>query len=411
MNVPLPGVFVGPALTEAAQLFADMYRTFDRFFGDGTPPERPNAPEAPKMEPGTSNPEEDQAHKDNEKGAKKLDGNAREGNKHADETAEGTKDDKGKLAALWKEHEKNAQRTANGGTSDTENATIQSLRDGVRDMRNLASGAADNSAMRAGGLQMPNLGGLNPLGMGGGGMNPLGSMLGGGMPGGGMQGGGGLPFGLGAGADPNAAHQGQHVPSPFDNLHNGPDGPAGPAAPTTATDHPGGPTTDPSGHVNDKPGGTGHAIVADPAAVNSREIVAADGKEKVTAPDDVSAAVLKHALANPNTPNMAEAAYAAAGVTLPGNGADPGKVVGVGEIQTGDIVRLADRDALVFGNGKVLNPDGTLQPIDQAINASTLKGIFHVDRSGASTPSGSTTAVSKTENDVTATHPAAGDNG
>lgn len=409
MNVPLPGVLVGPALTAGAELFSEVYQTMHRLFGQGNPPERPDVPDAPPMNQGTSKDEEGKAHDENQKGAGDLAKGAEKGKKHGKDAAEGAQDDKKKLEALWKEHEKNAQTTANGGTTETDNSTTQAMRDGLRDMRNLVSGAADNSAMRAGGLPMPSLGGLNPLGMGGG-MNPLGGgMLGGGQPGGGMGAAGGLPFGMGAGTDPNAAaHQG-HVPNPLDNALNPPDSPANPPA-GNPPDHPApGTPADHSGPGNDH-NSTGHAIIADPAATNSREVVTGDGKEKTTAPDDVSAAVLRHALANPNTPNMAEAAYAAAGITLPGNGADPGKVVGIGEIVPGDIVRLADHDAIVWGNGKVLNPDGTTQPIDQAINASTLKGIFHVARSlsAGSPSSGTATSVSnpKPETPTAATHPA-----
>lgn len=408
MNVPLPGVLVGPALTAGAELFSEVYQTMHRLFGQGNPPERPDAPDAPPMDQGTSKDEEGKAHDDNQKGAGNLAKGAEKGKKHGKDAAEGAQDDKKKLEALWKEHEKNTQTTSNGGTTETENSTTQAMRDGLRDMRNLVSGAADNSAARAGGLPMPSLGGLNPLGMGGGGMNPMGGMLGGGQPGG-MGAGGGLPFGMGgAGPDLNAAHQG-HVPNPLDNALNPPDAPAGPAAGNTA-DHPApGTPADHPGPGNDH-NSTGHAIITDPAATNSREVVTGDGKDKTTAPDDVSAAVLRHALANPNTPNMAEAAYAAAGITLPGNGADPGKVVGIGEIVPGDIVRLADRDTLVWGNGKVLNPDGTTQPIDQAINSSTLKGIFHVARSlsaGGGPSSGTATSVSnpKPETPSTTSHP------
>ena len=113
--------------------------------------------------------------------------------------------------------------------------------------------------------------------------------------------------------------------------------------------------------------------------MSTHDIVAADGT-KTTAPDDTAATVLAHAVANPNTTNMAETSYAAANITLPGNGADPGIPVDLDQIQPADIVRFADHDCLVWGDGKVLNPDNSLQPIGDAINAGAFKGIFHVPR-------------------------------
>ncbi|MBU8814061.1 hypothetical protein KL953_34945 [Mycolicibacterium goodii] len=401
----LPGVLSGPALQMGAELFADVYKTFHQLFGEETPPARPDPPVPPNVQPGTTNPAEDQAQKDTKEGEQKNGESAQQGKEHADQTAKGAEDDKKKLEELWKEHQENAKRTANGGTGDTDNATTQTLRDGVSALRNAVSGAADNSALRAGGLPMPNLGGLNPLGMGGGGMNPMGMFPGGGgmpMPGGG---GAGLPFGFGG--DAGNPHD-QHVPNPLDTAQSAPNTPGPlsgdhtPEQPAPAThEGPGDntPQTPPAGD------GHGHAIVADPAAANSREVVAADG-EKTTAPDDVAAAVLKHAVANPNSPNMVDAAYAAANITLPGNGADPGKVVGIGEVEPADIVRLADHDAFVWGNGKVLNPDGTTQPIDEAINASTLKGIFRPIRNLAAASNQSATPVSNNENSASSGTPA-----
>lgn len=393
MNFPTPGVVLGPAIPEGITLLSSLFKAAFQLLGNDDAPDRPDAPPPPDTKAGTNSANEDQAHKDNQEGAKGVGKVGQEAKDEAGKAAQENKELKEKLAKLQKEHDENIKRTQGGGSPETDSNTSQSIRDGLRDIRNLVGGAADSNAARAGGLPMPNLGALsNPLGaLGGGGMPNLGGMMGGGMPG--AQ--GGFPFG-GGGAFGSPEQQG-NVPNPFSD-HTNPfaDPSHGQNGPQQGTD----PGTGPQGaHLGtpagnqQQQGGPGHVIVADPAAANTRELVAHDGT-KVTAHDDLTSAVLKHAMANPNSPNWAESSWqAATGQSLPGNGADPGKSVDINEIETGDIVRFDDHDELVFGDGKVMKADGTLQPIGEAIAAGNFKGIFRPEHAASPTSGASGSAA------------------
>jgi hypothetical protein len=371
-------------------VFYELYLTARKLLGHGDPPHRPDAPAPSDIQPGTNNPNEKQAHDNNKDDGGQLEEHSQQGKQAADAAKNEIDAMKKKLDDLFDTVKGNVERTNNGGAPDTDLATNQVMRDGVRDMRDLVGNAADQAAGRAAGLPMPNLGALaNPLGVGGGGL-PGAGMLGGGMPAGAA---GFNPF---APPPEPISQQGQTVPNPFtdaptdlashDHTQHTP----------AATDHPDGVTSAEAASQQHAPNGPRHTIITDPSAPNSREVVAHDGT-KTTAPDTTAATVLRHAVDNPNSANMTEAAYAAANITLPGNGADPGKDIDISDIQPGDIVRFADHDALVFGDGKVLSPDGGLQSIGDAINAGFFKGIFRVERA--------TTTSTSNENNTPTTQP------
>ncbi|WP_134080935.1 hypothetical protein [Mycobacteroides salmoniphilum] len=383
----------------------NLFKLGASLFGDDRPaPQRPDAPENPDVTPGTNHPDEQQAHEGVGKAGKKLDESVRKANEEGGGAAEDVKKDKARLDALFKELEKNIKRTSGGNNTETQQGTDQAIRDGVRDMRNLVGGAADNNAARANGLAMP-AGMSSPLA--GGGIPGMGGGIpgmGGGFPG--MGAGGAMPGGAGAQGF-NPFDPSQHPPLAGNPMAD-PTQPGSPAM-SPASHDPG--ATDPN-HPNPNnpagPGGQGnaHAIIADPAAVNSHDLVAPDGTTKTTAPDDVSATVLKHAASHPNTPNWVEASYKAAGIDLPGNGADPGKSIDINNIQPGDIVRFSDHDVLVWGNGKVMNHDGTTQDIGPAIDAGTLKGIYRPERSTGGAPASNTNPATDSPQ-----HPPAAENG
>lgn len=378
-------------LSPALSVLYELYLTARKLLGHGDPPHRPDAPTPPNMQPGTTSPNEKQAHDDNKDGGGQLGKHGQQGKEAADTAKNEIDAMKKKLDDLYNTVKGNVDRTITGAAPDTDTAATQTMRDGVRDIRDLVGNAADQAAGRAAGLPMPNLGALgNPLGMGG---APGAGMLGGGMPAGSA---GFNPFA--SPTDPIGQHS-QTVPNPFT------DAPADPPAhdhtqqqPPSATDRPSATGLDTTGQQH-TPNGSGHAIITDPSAPGSREVVAHDGT-KTTAPDVTATTVLHHAVNDPNSANMAEAAYAAANITLPGNGADPGKDIDISDIQPGDIVRFTDHDALVFGDGKVLNPDGSLQPIGDAVNAGFFKGIFRVERPTTSTNPENTTSTTEHHNDT-----------
>ncbi|OHV00145.1 hypothetical protein [Mycobacterium talmoniae] len=351
-----------------------LYKVFGRLFGAGNRPEhRPDAPDPPQVPPGTNNPNEHDKNQQNNQDGKQNNQDGKQGNQHSEQAVNENQEVKKKLDELIDLLKKNTSRTGGADNPETDNATVQAMRDGMRDMRNLVGGAADANAARAAGLPMPSLAGLG---------SPLGGGLGGGMPG--MSPfGGGMFGGPGAGGAPafnpfsdhdTAPHHQPDVTSPVDT-GGGTDHGVG-----TASHDPSAPSPD---HHGGSAGGDPHAIVADPATAHTREITAPDGT-KTTAPDDVAYAALNHYIDNPNTPNAAEAAYQAANNPIPGNGADPGKVIDINDIEPADIVRFTDHDSMVFGNGKIINPDGGLQPIGDAMKAATFTGIFRPQRT--STP-------------------------
>ena len=172
-------------LSPAGLLIYELYTTARRLFGEGTPPRRQEAPPPPGMAPATNNPHEQQAHTDNNADANRNGHNAGQANQEANAASAEVEEMRTKLDEIYSMLKGNVDRSTNGGAADTDNATTQAMRDGVRDMRNLVAGAADSSANRASGLPLPNLGALaNPLGLGsaipspgmpgaGGGFNPF----------------------------------------------------------------------------------------------------------------------------------------------------------------------------------------------------------------------------------------------
>ncbi|SKZ02738.1 Uncharacterised protein [Mycobacteroides abscessus subsp. bolletii] len=371
----------GQAASGVLDAIVKVYKLGYALFGDDNEaPERRDAPENPNVTPGTSHPGEEQGHASRDADGNEISKGVKKANKDGKDAADDAKTDKQRLEALWKEHEKNANRTVNGNSPEFQQATDQAVRDGIRDARNLVSGAVDNNAARANGVGMPNIAGMNPFGGMGGGFPGMGMGGGGGFPGmGGM--GGGQPMPGGQGFNPLDPSQHQPIANPLTDPTHSSDpsvGPAGMHGQQPGVDQnpntPGGGTEHGTGNA--------HTIIADPATADSRDLVAADGT-KTTAPDATAYKALAHAASHPSTPNWVEASYKAAGIDLPGNDAEPGKSVDINDIKPGDIVRFSDHDALVWGNGKIMNADGSLQDIGPAIEAGSLKGIYRPERPGS----------------------------
>ncbi len=97
----------------------------------------------------------------------------------------------------------------------------------------------------------------------------------------------------------------------------------------------------------------------------------------VTAPNEAAAAAVRAALAQPaGHGDVASAAYSGTGVSIPTDGAEPGRKIDPADLQPGDIALFDDHTALVAGNGQLVNADGKLQPLGVINDANNFHGFF-----------------------------------
>lgn len=379
MPLPLIPILFGIG---AGGVIAELFDLGREFFGDGDPvAQPPKPPPAPPIPLGTNTPTEEQRNTENQGENGGLEEQAEEGNKTQDKADEVSADGRSKLDEIMEKLNQVAGRNASpdgGPTPETEAANDQASRDALQQLRETLAGA--DSANRGLASQLPGMGGMPGMGMGGG--NPLSGLggLGGGSP---MMGGGANPFtGLGEGspmapaANPLAMDAGgAEPPTPPVNplAETGPE-----AQPDSPPPPPVNPLSPEEPGADDDPGQNTPEVTPQPAPAGANEVTGPDG-QKVTAPDATTAAVLRAALENPGATNQAASAYqSGAGLTLPTDGADPGELVPVGRIRPGDIARWDDppQDLVVWGNGKVIDSDGKLAELDTMLRSGVFNAFF-----------------------------------
>ncbi|BEL42050.1 hypothetical protein [Mycobacteroides abscessus] len=215
-------------------------------------------------------------------------------------------------------------------------------------------------------------------------------MMPGGMPG---FGGGGMPTpalsglggGLGAPAPLNTTGKGKDPLKPSDltkpddvlkppplNTNATPVTPPNTAPPAPAAP-PAGTTTPPTTAAPPVTGQTNKPTQPQPA---SKDITLPSG-QVVTARNPQAADAVRQALKRtPESGDVATAAYAGTGVTIPTDGADPGRKVDPADVKPGDIAVFSDHTAIVAGNGQLIGPDGKLQPLGIINDIPGFKGFF-----------------------------------
>lgn len=386
MPFPLIPILLGVG---AGGVIAELFDLGREFFGDGDPVEQPpKPPVAPPVPAGTNTPTEEKRNTENQGENGGIEEQTEEGNKTQGKADEVSADGRSKLDEIMDKLNQVAGRNASpdgGATPETEAANDQASRDALQQLRETLAGA--DSANRGLAGQLPGMGGMPGMGMGGmpgmgGGMNPLSGLggLGGGSP---MMGGGANPFtGQGEGAPMAPAANplamdtgGAEPPTP-------PVNPLADAGPGSQPDSPQHPPENPlspdePGHDDDSKHDAPE-VTPQPAPAGANEVTGPDG-EKITAPDATIKAVLNAALDNPGATNQAASAYqSGAGLTLPADGADPGELVPVGRIRPGDIARWDDppQDLVVWGNGKVIGPDGKLAELDTMLRSGVFNAFF-----------------------------------
>ena len=388
MPFPLIPVLFGVA---AGGVIAELFDLGRGLFGIGDPVAAPPPPPPPLLPSGTNNPAEQDRNDQNTKDNNDIGEDANNGN-HTQEGAEqNSAEGRDKLDQILEQLNQIAGRNNSpegGATPETQAATDQAVRDGLRELRDTVTGA--DAANRGLAGQPPGMGGMNPLGgLGGvpgmGGMNPLSSL-------------GGTP-GMAPAVNPLAMDPGPTGPTPepvnplTDAGNDSDPGPGPVSNPLTDTGSADTPGSDDPANPHDPP--THPASTPDtpappqPDNTAAKEVTAPDG-QKITAPDETAAAALRAALENPGATNQAAAAYQAAGVTLPADGSDPGELVSAGEIRPGDIARWDDppRDLLVFGNGKVIDTTGKLADLNTMLSSGVFNAFFRpkIDSSAATQP-------------------------
>jgi hypothetical protein len=109
----------------------------------------------------------------------------------------------------------------------------------------------------------------------------------------------------------------------------------------------------------------------------SRPRITLPSGQVVTAPNPAAAKAVRNALNQPaGKGDVATLAYAGTGVTIPTDGADPGRKIHPSDLQPGDIAVFDDHTAIVAGNGQLVGPDGKLQPLGVINDTPGFKGVF-----------------------------------
>lgn len=135
-----------------------------------------------------------------------------------------------------------------------------------------------------------------------------------------------------------------------------------------------------------------------PAAGGTR--ITLPSGQVVSAPNEAAAAAVRTALTQPvGHGDVATTAYSGTGVSIPTDGAEPGRKVDPADLQPGDIAVFNDHTALVAGNGQLVGADGKLQPLGVINDATNFHGFFRPTETAdtpaaASTPASAPTGVS-----------------
>lgn len=382
------GIFLGPL----GHLIVEVYKHFSnsshKLFGTGEQPNTPAAPppDGPAPPGGGSGPTRDeidrlnreiaqlqqqlqQLHSAGSNATDQSGNNSDDGRRRNDQILT---DERALADGLWPQ---GSTPEAESGRLAAMQQQIDELTRNVQDKANTANGIADglrNLGMGLPGAGMPGLGGP---GLGG-------PSLGGGMPSVG-------PLGGGLGAPPTvASHRNKdmkpptvsstdndpltppRVSTPGTPNQPGPSNTAPGGAPTTSTQ----PAANPGPPVPAHPGGPPPSPPA--ANPDSKDITLPSG-QVVTAPNPAAAKAVRNALNQPaGKGDVATTAYAGTGVTIPTDGADPGRKIDPTDLQPGDIAIFDDHTAIVAGNGQLIGPDGKLQPLGVINDAPGFKGFF-----------------------------------
>jgi hypothetical protein len=111
-------------------------------------------------------------------------------------------------------------------------------------------------------------------------------------------------------------------------------------------------------------------------AVDGKRITLPSG-QVVTAPNEAAAAAVAAAIEQPaGNGDVASHAYSGTGVSIPTDGAEPGRKIDPADLAPGDIAMFADHTALVAGNGQLVGADGKLQPLGVINDATNFQGFF-----------------------------------
>lgn len=409
MPLPLIPIFAAvgafAAIGEIISIGKDLFGS-----GDSTDKREP-PPGSPGGAPGTNLTEEQQRIKDLEAQLGKVTEQVEKGNQGQAGAEANSADGRNKLDQILEQLQTTGARNGIGSdaaTPETEAANDRALRDGLQQLRDTVGGADAANRNLASGL-MPGMGGMP--GLGGGGIPGMG----GGMPGFGgagganplsMLGGGPLP-GSTNGVDNPLADTGnshdQVLPHTTNPLAGDGPTPGTPADPNAPTQHnPADPGLTPAGHT-----GTPQADTPQPGRPSDLEVTTATG-DKTTAANETVATALRAGLNDPS--GGAAAAYQAAGITLPGDGADPGEVVPTGKIAPGDIARWDEppRDLLVWGDGKLIDDQsGKLIDIETALKSGVFNGFFHPPTTSSPATARQASASAPAPTDTTGTEVAA----
>lgn len=249
---------------------------------------------------------------------------------------------------------------------------IDALTQNVQDKATNATGIAD--ALRNLGTAMPSMG----------------------MPSMGMPGGGGLPLGLGGlgGLGGPAVSPLNTAPAPSVTAHPPEDTLKAPQVASMAAEQPrvdtaAGtpaviPASMPSPAAATPTGGAPTSIPASAAKPAAAAPPAAEGKQitlpsgqVVSAPNAAAASAVRAALSQPaGKGDIATTAYAGTGVSIPTDGAEPGRKIDPADLQPGDIAVFGDHTALVAGNGQLVGPDGKLEPLGVINDSTNFHGFF-----------------------------------
>ena len=118
------------------------------------------------------------------------------------------------------------------------------------------------------------------------------------------------------------------------------------------------------------------ATPAPPAAAGGTKITLPSG-QVVTAPNEAAAAAVRTALTQPaGHGDVASTAYSGTGVSIPTDGAEPGRKIDPADLKPGDVAVFDDHTALVAGNGQLVGPDGKLQPLGVINDANNFHGFY-----------------------------------
>ncbi len=112
------------------------------------------------------------------------------------------------------------------------------------------------------------------------------------------------------------------------------------------------------------------------APVDGTRITLPSG-QVVTAPNEAAAAAVRTAIEQPaGHGDVATTAYSGTGVSIPTDGAEPGRKIDPADLAPGDIAVFDDHTALVAGNGQLVDADGKLQPLGVINDATNFHGFF-----------------------------------